>query len=60
MSTSKQGSASKSAYSCPKCGQDLTRTNKKMIDKVINFVVRIRRFKCYGCFWEGLKLDKKR
>ena len=58
--TTKKGPTSRSAYTCPQCGQDLTRTNKKLIDKVINYVVPIRRFKCYGCFWEGLKLDKSK
>lgn len=41
------------SYACPKCGGELSRINKRSLDKLINLIASVRRFKCYGCLWEG-------
>jgi uncharacterized protein with PIN domain len=43
-------------YTCPKCKRDLERINRTLIDKVIGVVISVRRYKCMGCFWEGVKI----
>ena len=53
MSTAKIESKVKISYACPKCGGDLSRINRRSVDKLINILVSVRRFKCYGCLWEG-------
>jgi hypothetical protein len=45
----------RASIKCPKCKQDITRINKTLFDKIINYFYPIRRYKCYGCLWEGLK-----
>ena len=43
-------------YTCPKCKRDLERINRTTIDKIIGVIIPIRRYKCMGCFWEGVKI----
>lgn len=43
-------------YTCPKCKRDLERINRTIIDKMIGIVVPVRRYKCMGCFWQGVKI----
>jgi hypothetical protein len=56
MSTTASAPKAKSSYQCPRCGRELERTSRNTIDKIINTVIPIRRYKCYGCFWEGIRL----
>jgi hypothetical protein len=44
------------AITCPKCKRHLERTNRTAIDKLIGIVIPVRRYKCMGCFWEGLRV----
>lgn len=44
------------AITCPRCNRHLERINRKKIDKVIGFLITVRRYKCMGCFWEGWKV----
>ena len=58
MASSKAESKLRVEYTCPKCKRDLERINRTVIDKVIGIVVPIRRYKCYGCFWEGIRISR--
>lgn len=55
MSETLPKSKPKVVYTCPKCGRDLERMNRNKVDKIIGLFFSVRRFKCYGCFWEGIK-----
>ncbi len=50
---------------CPKCGAELQRTKRKLIDKIISSFVSVGRFKCYhygyGCDYTTIKkVDPKK
>ena len=56
MASAKPQTKVRIAYTCPKCSRDLARINRTTIDKIIGLVVPVRRYKCMGCFWEGVKI----
>lgn len=56
MAEAKPQTRVKVQYTCPKCKRDLERINRTTIDKIIGIIVPIRRYKCMGCFWEGIRI----
>lgn len=52
----RKSARSKVAITCPRCKRDVQRINRTALDKVIGVLVPVRRYKCYGCFWEGLRV----
>lgn len=43
-------------HCCPRCGgQEVRRVPRRFVDHLLNFFVRIRRYRCshVGCEWEG-------
>lgn len=59
MSTAKVPAKIKVANACPRCGNEMERISKRAIDKIINILVPVRRFKCYGCLWEGNRMSSE-
>jgi DNA-directed RNA polymerase subunit RPC12/RpoP len=43
-------------YTCPKCKREVERINRTAFDKMLGMIVQTRRYKCMGCFWEGLRI----
>lgn len=43
---------------CPICKGEVTRVNRQQIDRLINTLslglLKIRRYYCYSCTWQGL------
>lgn len=43
--------------SCPKCGNELMRISRNFSDKIVEAInmgsVKVKRYKCLACFWEG-------
>jgi uncharacterized protein (UPF0212 family) len=47
---------------CPKCGKELERIPRKSFDKLLEFIsfsiVKLGRYKCPSCRWQGLRERK--
>lgn len=57
MSVTKiQAAKIKAIHSCPKCGEDLTRIGKYKIDKMVDLIVPVGRFKCYRCLRDYMRI----
>lgn len=41
---------------CPKCKHELKRINRRGFDKLLNKIFFVRRYRCLGCLWEGIKV----
>ena len=43
---------------CPRCGGQLTRIHRRRIDRLLNWFVPLRRFRCKNeeCAWRGLRV----
>ena len=55
MASAQEQTKGKVSLVCPKCRSEVERITKTKIDKLINILVPIGRFKCYHCLWEGTK-----
>lgn len=42
---------------CPKCKHELKRINRTGFDKFLNKILYVRRYRCLGCLWEGIKVS---
>jgi predicted RNA-binding Zn-ribbon protein involved in translation (DUF1610 family) len=40
---------------CPRCGSDMWRIQRRIVDRVASWVIPVRRYHCpsLGCGWEG-------
>ena len=52
-------------HSCPNCGKKIKRSKRRRNDKILKKVslgiLPVKRFRCYGCYWDGVgfRNDKK-
>jgi DNA-directed RNA polymerase subunit RPC12/RpoP len=58
MASAKTQTKVKVEYTCPRCKQDLERVSRTAFDKMIGVIVPIKRYKCMGCFWEGIRIAR--
>jgi hypothetical protein len=47
---------------CPRCGGELHRVHRTRLDRALNLLVPVRRFRCRNreCRWEGLRVGSSR
>ena len=48
-------------FECPRCGGDVRRIHRTRVDRLVDLVVPVRRFRCTGdeCGWAGRRVSRK-